>query len=503
MHSRLRKSAAMIAVGVVLSCGAALAQGAPQPAPFSFADLAERLSPAVVNVSTTQLVERRRDEGEEFDPEQPFEDWFREFGPDGQDGEQQPRRRRQTSLGSGFVIDPSGYVVTNNHVVEGADQISVILPDDSVLEAKLVGRDEKTDLALLKVEPKAPLPAVPWGDSDRARVGDWVIAIGNPFGLGGSVTTGIISARARDISQGNYDDFLQTDAAINRGNSGGPLFNLAGEVIGINTAIYSSTGTNVGVGFATSSNLAQPIIRDLRAYGRTRRGWLGVQIQSVIEDTATSLGLPAATGALVATVTKGSPADKAGILSGDVILSFDGKSIDRMRSLPRIVAETEIGKSVTVEIFRKGARKTLQAKVAELEDEPPAVVASISPLPRREMERTELNSLGLTVIDLTDRVRERFDIPEGINGIVVVDVDDDSDAAEKGLRRGDVIDEIQQMQVATAADAEAALAAVAARKVVLLRVQSGENIRFVGVKVAESTAESSDDGKPRARSERR
>ena len=317
---------------------------AARNAPDSFADLAARLSPAVVNISTSQNVERKKG-GDEIPWDEFFPDQFQNRrGGEAPDGKAPPRR--QTSLGSGFIIDKAGYIVTNNHVVEDADQISVILEDDTVLEAKLVGRDAKVDVALLKVEAKSDLPVVNWGNSNGARVGDWVLAIGNPFGLSGTVTTGIISARSRDIKAGQYDDFIQTDASINRGNSGGPLFNMDGQVIGVNTAIYSPSGGSVGIGFAASANLVRPVLDDLRKYGRTRRGWIGVQIQSVTEEIAQSLGLDKARGALVSRVTENGPAVASGIESSDIILNFDGKPIDKMSELPRVVAESGIDKTV-------------------------------------------------------------------------------------------------------------------------------------------------------------
>ncbi|MDX2141913.1 MAG: DegQ family serine endoprotease [Rhodospirillaceae bacterium] len=483
---RVPSMAALLAVAALVVAGPAHARVPGD----SFADLAEKLAPAVVNISTTQTVERKG-EMPELDPEDPFEEWFKEFDRRrGGDGEEpsKPRKKRQTSLGSGFIIDKAGYIVTNNHVVEGADKISVTLADDTVIDAKLVGRDPKTDIALLKVTTDRPLTAVPWGDSDKVRVGDWTLAIGNPFGLGGTVTAGIISARARDIEAGQYDDFFQTDAAINRGNSGGPLFNLDGEVIGINTAIFSPSGGSVGVGFAAAANLVKPVLNDLRQYGRTRRGWIGVQIQSVSPEMADGLGLANARGAFVGDVTERGPAAGAGIVQGDIILSFDKKPIDKMRGLPRIVAETPIDKTVDVEVWRKGKQVQLKLKVGELKEEAPAVaaLADAAPDESRAMERTELTGLGITVTTVTDRIRERFDLDEGVNGLLVLDVDDDSDAAEKGLRRGDVIDEIQQMPVDNPADARTALdkAKQDNKKSVLLRVLSGKRVAFVGIKLA-------------------
>ena len=322
----------------------------------------------MVNISTTQI-SKKSDRGPEipqFPPGSPFEEFFKDFF-DRNRPDSAPRK--VTSLGSGFIIDPSGYIVTNHHVIEDAEEVTVILHDDTNLKAKIIGRDTKTDLALLKVEAKKPLPYVKWGDSEKARVGDWVLAIGNPFGLGGTVTAGIISARKRDINSGPYDSYLQTDASINRGNSGGPMFNLDGEVIGINTAIFSPSGGSIGIGFAIPSAQARTVIDQLRKYGRTRRGWLGVRIQTVTDQIAESLAMGRARGALVAGVTDNGPADKAGIKSGDVIVAFDGQDIDEMRDLPRLVAETAIDKDVKVRVIRGGKPVELSVQVGELPDE--------------------------------------------------------------------------------------------------------------------------------------
>jgi len=457
--------------------------------PESFADLTAKLLPAVVNISTSQMVERKGDV-DELDPDEPFEEWFKEFDkrrqgdPDALPN--RPKKRKQTSLGSGFIIDKAGYIVTNNHVVAEADKISVTLYDDTVLDAKLVGRDEKTDIALLKITTTKPLTAVPWGDSDKVRVGDWAVAIGNPFGLGGTVTAGIISARARDIDAGQYDDFLQTDAAINKGNSGGPLFNLNGEVVGVNTAIYSPSGMSVGVGFAAAANLVKPVLASLRQYGRTRRGWLGVQIQSVSPEMAESIGLDKARGAMIAEVMADGPAAKAGLETGDVILTFDQKPIDKMRALPRVVAETPIDKAVDLSVWRKGKAVTLKVKVAELKEEAPELAAAVISEGVRQPQKVELAELGLSVAMLTETLRKRYDLADDVEGLLVLDVDEDSDAGDKGIRRGDVIDEIQQTPVQNAEDARTAIAKAKQdnRKSVLLRVLSGKKIGFVGVKLA-------------------
>ena len=319
-------------------CLAAVPQLAQaRSAPESFADLADKSLPAVVNVATTQTITADSQM-------QDLDEMFRDFLDKRQGAK--PRPRKATSLGSGFIVDPSGYIVTNNHVVENADEIMVVMHDDTELKAKLIGRDPKTDLALLKVDAGKPLPFVKWGDSNAMRIGDWVLAIGNPFGLGGSVTAGIVSARQRDINAGPYDDFIQTDASINRGNSGGPMFNMDGEVVGINSAIFSPSGGSVGIGFAIPSNLAKPVIEQIKQFGHPRRGWLGVRIQSISPDLAEGLKLPSDKGALVAGVTKDGPADKAGIKQGDVVLKFDGKEVTQMRGLPRMVADTAFGKSV-------------------------------------------------------------------------------------------------------------------------------------------------------------
>ncbi len=455
-------------------------------APDSFADLAARLSPAVVNISTTQAVERRKSP-EDIPWDEFFPDQFQNRKEGEGEGEGRGQRRRATSLGSGFIIDKGGYIVTNNHVIEDADQISVILEDDTVLEAKLIGRDEKVDIALLKVEAKKDLPTVSWGNSNQARVGDWVMAIGNPFGLSGTVTVGIISARSRDIKAGQYDDFIQTDASINRGNSGGPLFNMDGQVVGVNTAIFSPSGGSVGIGFAASANLVKPILEDLRKYGRTRRGWIGVQIQSVTEEIALSLGLDKARGALVSRVTEAGPAIGAGIESSDIILTFDGKPIDKMPELPRVVAETAIDKTVDVVLWRKGQQKNVKLKVAELRDDNEKPVASLEkPAPaKEEVVKTELKDLGVTVVEISDATREKYTIPEAVRGLVVIEVDEFSDAALKGIRPGDVIDEMQQTQIGTVADADAAIkrAKEGSRAMVLLRVMTGGGIRYVAVKM--------------------
>jgi len=424
----------------------AAAQAQARTAPESFADLADQLLPAVVNISSTQTVE-------DGVPDEELDEFFKDFF-DRQRREGEPRRA--TSLGSGFIIDASGYIVTNNHVVAEADEITVRLHDEREFKATLIGRDDKTDLALLKVESPVPLPAVSWGDSDETRIGDWVLAIGNPFGLGGSVTAGIVSARQRDINAGPYDDFIQTDASINRGNSGGPMFNMDGEVIGINTAIFSPSGGSVGIGFAIPSQLAMHVVDQLREFGHARRGWLGVRIQTVTEDLVEGLRLKDTKGALVANVTPGGPAAEAGIQQGDVVIEFDGKPITEMRKLPRVVAETPVEKEVDVVVWREGREVTLKVRVGEL-DETEAMAAA-APAPEEggaPAVEGPIETLGLTVAELTPELRDRFQLGDEPIGVVVTEVGAEGAAAEKGLQAGDVIVEVDQQTVATPADVAA------------------------------------------------
>ena len=414
---------------------AAQARGAPE----SFADLAERLLPTVVYIATSQIIESRGNEE--------FEEFFKEFF-ERRGGRRPPERRRATSLGSGFIIDSTGYIVTNNHVIAEADEITVRLQDDTSLKATLVGRDEKTDLAVLKVETDKPLPAAKWGNSDETRIGDWVVAIGNPFGLGGSVTAGIVSARQRDINSGPYDDFLQTDASINRGNSGGPMFNLHGDVIGVNTAIFSPSGGSVGIGFAIPSALARNVVDQLRKFGEVRRGWLGVRIQTVTDELAEGLRLDKAHGALVASVTEGGPAEKAGIVQGDVIIEFNGREVEDMRKLPRMVAETPIGKSVEVVVWRKGKEQTVQVNLGELDEEKIALATPGAGLGDDESSG-EVPALGLGLGTITPELRERYNLGEKTDGVVITKVDESGSGAEKGLKPGDVIVEVDQEKVKT------------------------------------------------------
>ena len=466
-------TAGLVLVAIALMAGASLSHA--RSAPDSFADLAEKLLPTVVNISTTQKLE-------ESSPNNELEELFKEFFE--RRGQTPPpqQRRRANSLGSGFVIDPDGYIVTNHHVIENADEISVRLADDTVLSATLVGSDKDTDLALLKVESETPLTSASWGRSQDTRIGDWVIAIGNPFGLGGSVSAGIVSARQRDINAGRYDDFLQTDAAINRGNSGGPMFNMDGEVIGVNTAIFSPSGGSVGIGFAIPSSLASNIVAQLRNAGEVRRGWLGVRIQSVNEELAEGLRLDRPRGALVASVTEGGPAEEAGIQQGDVILEFNGREVSEMRKLPRMVAETSIGTKVDVLVWRKGEEKEFEVQLGKLD------IEQIAAVPREEEDLGdvgEVGSLGLELGKITPQLRERFEIDDATDGVVVMDVAPESSAAEKGLTAGDIIVEVDQEEVSSPADVAERVehAREEGYRVVTLLVYRQGDFRWVALRV--------------------
>ena len=452
--------------------------------PDSFAELAEKALPAVVNISTQQTVEQRRrgPDMPQFPPGSPFEEFFKKFF-DQEPGEREGRPpRRTTSLGSGFIIDPSGIIVTNHHVIDEADEITVRLQDDRELEAEVVGRDPKTDLAVLRVQSDEPLPFLEFGDSDKTRVGDWVIAIGNPFGFSSTVTAGIVSARKRDIRAGPYDDFIQTDAAINKGNSGGPMLNLEGKVVGVNTAITSPSGGSVGIGFAVPSSLAAPVIDQLRRFRETRRGWLGVRIQNVTDEIAAAFeGFGEPRGALVAAVMPDSPADEGGLQAGDIVLSFDGKQVEKMRALPRIVSDAEVGATVPVEVWRKGETVRLEVVVGRLEENDPASASAESGTKEHPIE-----ALGLVVARPNDELRKEYELDEEVlerGGLVVVGVAPGSDAEQKGLEPGDLIIEADQAAVNRPKDLEERIAAVrdAGRRSVLLLVNRGGDDRFVAV----------------------
>ncbi len=484
--------AALAGLLVLVMAAAALAPLATAEAgraPDGFADLAAKLLPAVVNISSESVVSGRRPGPElpQFPPGSPFEEFFRDFFD--RNRPQHRQRRRATALGSGFIIDKSGIVVTNNHVIQGADKITVILQDNTRLKAEVIGRDKKTDLAVLRVKPKKDLPAVQFGDSDALRVGDWVVAIGNPFGLGGSVTAGIVSARGRDINSGPYDDFIQTDASINRGNSGGPLFDMSGRVVGINTAIFSPSGGSIGIGFSIPAATAKGVINQLIKFGRTRRGWLGVRIQAVSKEIAESLGLEKASGALVASVTEKSPAEKGEIKAGDVILSFNGREVNEMRKLPRIVADTEIGHEVEVVVWRDGKKVITRVAVGELEEEKTESVASReSSEESGKAKEQSVASLGLTLMRIDSAARKRFELKAGSKGVVVTKVDPDGAAAEKGVRPGDVIVEVNQDLVKAPSEVVDRVkdARRAGRKSVLLLIEGQGGLRFIAVRIEKS-----------------
>ncbi|WP_437176743.1 DegQ family serine endoprotease [Pseudoponticoccus marisrubri] len=452
----------------------AQARGAPE----SFAELAERISPSVVNITTSTTVAGRGGPRGIVPEGSPFEDFFREF----QDRGQPNRPRRSSALGSGFVISEDGYVVTNNHVIEGADEILVEFFEGFELPAELVGTDPNTDIALLKVDADEPLAFVPFGDSDTARVGDWVMAMGNPLGQGFSVSAGIVSARNRALS-GTYDDYIQTDAAINRGNSGGPLFNMNGEVIGVNTAILSPNGGSIGIGFSMASNVVTKVVDQLKEFGETRRGWLGVRIQDVTDDVAEALGLDSAEGALVSDVPDG-PAKDAGMLAGDVIVSFDGVAVEDTRQLVRIVGNAPVGKTVRVVVNRDGTRETLRVTLGRREENETAVPAAAT---GPEDAPSQFDQLGLTLNPLTDEIRGELDLPEGMEGLAVMDVDPVSEAYEKGMRAGDVITEAGQSPVRSVEDLETRVAEAReeGRKSLLLLVRRGGDPRFVALSLDE------------------
>jgi len=448
-----------------------------QNMPNSFADLAAEVSPAVVNITTSTIINRP---GDQLDVPQgsPFDDLFKEFQDRNNGGRPAPERRG-TALGSGFIISADGYVVTNNHVIEDADEIEIELRNGEKLPAVIIGTDERTDIALLKIEADAPLPFVNFGNSDDMRVGDWVLAIGNPLGQGFSVSAGIVSARGRELS-GSYDDFIQTDAAINRGNSGGPLFNMQGEVVGVNTAILSPSGGSIGIGFSMASNVVSGVTDQLEQYGETRRGWLGVRIQNVSEDIADAIRLDKVAGALVTEVPDG-PAAEAGIEAGDVILSFDGEDVDDTRELVRLVAKAAVGTSVRVVVFRDGGTETLLVTLGRLED---AVPNSGTAQPE---EAPQFSIQGLLLGQLTDEYRGQFMISSEVTGVVILEVDENAQAAEKGLRPGDVIVEVSQNPVQTPKDVVDRIEAArdAGRRSILLLVRSGGSGRFVALTLAE------------------
>jgi serine protease Do len=481
-HTRL----ALPAIAAAAILWPALTLPAAARGPDGISDVAESVIDAVVNISTKQkidvgaVVEQRPN----LPPGSPFDEFFDEFfknrrGPSGPDSGDNGSPHRVNSLGSGFIIDPSGIVVTNNHVIADADEITVILNDGTQIKAEIVGRDTKTDLAVLKFAPPKPLKAVKFGDSDKLRLGEWVIAIGNPFSLGGTVTAGIVSARNRDINSGPYDNYIQTDAAINRGNSGGPLFNLNGEVIGVNTAIISPSGGSIGIGFAVPSKTVVGVVEQLRQFGETRRGWLGVRIQQVNDEIAESLNIKPPRGALIAGIDEKGPAKPAGIEPGDVVVKFDGRDIKEMRDLPKIVAETPVGKDVEVLVIRKGKEEKKTVRLGRLEDgEKQAALAAkkddaaTTPDDKSSVQK----ALGLNLANLTDELRKKYKIKDKVKGVLITAVDDNSAAAQKRLTAGAVIVELQQEPVTNAADLQARIEKLKkeGKKAVVLLVANGD-----------------------------
>jgi len=485
-HSFSRSFSKGAALAAVTAFGLAVATPAWSREPTeSFADLVDKLMPTVVNITTTQNVPQqgpRLRDMPQLPPGSPFEELFKEFF-DKRGGEEQ--KRRGTSLGSGFVIDGEGYIITNNHVIQGAEDITVVFRDDTQLKAKLIGSDSRIDVALLKVEPpnKKPLPAVKWGDSDKSRVGDWVIAIGNPFGMGHSVTAGIISARGRSLND-SLDDYLQTDAAINKGNSGGPLFNTDGEVIGVNTAIYSPSGTNAGLAFSIPSNLVKQVADQLREFGRVKRGWIGVSYQSVTDDIADSFGLDRARGVLVANVAADGPAAKAGLKRNDIIVSFSGQDV-----LPRLVANARVGSTIDLVVWRQGKEVPLKLRIGE-QEEADKQTASATGTPKKPAEADQpvtstIEQLGLTLQKVSDQLRERYGLSDQVKGVIVTKVAPNSPAAEKQLQPGDVILEVDQKPVTTPAEITDIVAKLQQqkKKSVLLFVERQGDPRFAALRL--------------------
>lgn len=426
----------------------------------SFADLAEKLTPSVVNISSFSQSETENGEG---------------------------NTPLSESLGSGFIIDGNGYIITNNHVVDKAESISITLSDNTKTEARVIGKDPKTDLALIKIETKRPLNAVKFGDSDKIRVGDWVLAIGNPFGLGSSVTAGIVSAKSRDIESGPYDSFIQTDASINQGNSGGPMFNLQGEVIGISSTIFSTTGASQGVGFAIPANLAGWVISQLKEHGEVKRGWIGIKIQPNTPEIADSLGISANQGVVVSGVTEQGPAQKAGLQAGDIVLSFNRQPIDNTKNLSRLIAETKIGTPAPIEIWRSGQKQTLTVPIELMPEETPLSAAKETASDAAETPDNgeSLNIIGFTVKEISPELAERYKLAPSTSGVVVTDILPNSDASRKGIKIGDIIVKIDKRNII----GESAFheyvndARRENNRPVLLAIQGQEALHFVAVKL--------------------
>ncbi|MFA7434031.1 MAG: DegQ family serine endoprotease [Gemmobacter sp.] len=473
-----RQMVLTLALGLLLVLAQVMAAGARMP--DTFADLAERISPSVVNITTSTTVAARSGPSPLVPEGSPFEDFFRDFMDRGERGDPAPRRGQ--ALGSGFVISEDGFIVTNNHVIEGADEIEVEFFSGERLKAEVVGTDPDTDIALLKVESEDPLPFVVFGDSDVMRVGDWVVAMGNPLGQGFSVSAGIVSARGRTLA-GSYDNYLQTDAAINRGNSGGPLFNMTGEVIGVNTAILSPTGGSIGIGFAMASNVVTRVVDQLRDFGETRRGWLGVRIQDVTPDVAEAMSLPRAAGALVTDVPDG-PAKDAGLLSGDVILSFDGSDVADTRDLVRRVGDAEVGRSVPLVVLREGDEQVIDVVLGRRET---ADSDARRPAGADPQEPATRELLGMTITTLSPDQRDQMGLPSGTEGLLVTEVDEVSEAWSKGMRAGDVITEAGQQKVTQPSDLSDRIeeARDAGRRSILLLIRRGGDPLFVALSVEE------------------
>jgi serine protease Do len=486
-RSRSVNRAALVlsVAAIALGAPAPLAPAFAQARPTNLADLVDSVADAVVNISATQTVEEKgADAAPELPKGTPFDDMFEQFFKNHGFNNGMPRPHRMSSLGSGFVIDPSGVVITNNHVIGDANDIVVIFTDGRKLKAKIVGKDPKVDVAVLKVDSDKPLKTVKFGDSDKMRVGDGVMAVGNPFGLGETVTAGIISARNRNIDSGPYDDFLQTDASINKGNSGGPLFNMQGEVIGINTAILSPSGGSIGIGFATPSASVAPVIDQLEKYGETRRGWLGVRIQPVDDAIAESLGLGAARGALVAGVDEHGPAKPAGLMAGDVIVKFDGKEVKESRDLPRMVAALPVGTAVEVVVVRKGQEIAKTVTLGRLEDGEKEMAKAEEEPNGAADSQASARALGMELSAISDDARRTYKIKDSVKGVVVSAVEPNSAAADKGLRAGDVIEEVNQQAVEKPGDVSKSIDALkkAGKKSALLLVSNGAgDVRFVAL----------------------
>ncbi len=475
----LRKNSLLIITSVLMGLALAVfsVRTAAGAAPSDFADLAEKLSPTVVNVYTTQTVEVSS-QLHQFIPEdmeipEPFR---RFFGlPDAPGGQAPKQEMKRTSLGSGVIVTADGYILTNNHVVEDADEIHVTLFTFEEYEATVIGRDPKSDVALIKIEPKTDLPFATFGNSDQLRVGEWVLAIGNPFGLQQTVTAGIVSAKGRSINNESYGNFIQTDASINPGNSGGPLFNLKGEMVGVNTAIFSRTGGNIGIGFAIPVNMAKNVFAQLKEHGKVTRGWLGVMIQQVTHDLAENFNLDRPIGALVGQVVPDSPAEKAGIKAGDVIISYSGKEISQMSMLPAMVASTNVGEKAELVLIRDGKKQNITVEIGRMEDEE-AILAGT--------ETGTSKKLGITVQEITPKIAESLGIEE-VHGLIVNNVDSSSAAAEAGIMRGDILLEINRERVDNIADYKKSLQAAEEKKSILLLIERDHNTRFVVIETNE------------------